>query len=341
MRGVEESKRESKNKYSEQSGGNQINNSKALGVMALIALLLLFQVVTFVVGKITKSRQSVKTSAEAAIEEEIQKKKDTLLCFNPNTVTLDTLQMLGFTQRQAQTILNYRAKGGVFRVKRDFAKMYVVDSAKYRQLSSYILLPDNITPKYRKQNSAENFKERYKNKKETNAVTESKSEMASASEKYKDKAESSIYGTKVKHIYKKREKLNLNKADSAQLVSLYGIGPYFARKILLYKASLGGSFADTKQLMEIDRFTPDKFSAIENRIEVKQEDVVKFSFWEVEEDFIKRHPYIGAYRARGVILFLSRNRHLNRLSGRELLEKMVQEHVLTQNIAQRLEKYVK
>ncbi|MDO4736569.1 MAG: hypothetical protein Q4B21_06090, partial [Bacteroidia bacterium] len=74
----------------------------------------------------------------------------------------------------------------------------------------------------------------------------------------------------------------------------------------------------------------------------KEEDIIKFSFWEVDEVFLKKHPYIGAYTARGVLLFLGQNaQQMKGLSGRELLEKMVQERVITQNIAQRLEKYVK
>lgn len=339
MRGVEKFKRQSKNKYSEQSGENQINNSKALGVMALIALLFVFQVVTFVIGKINKKQPQSPGVVEAVKGVESEQKKDTLIYFNPNTVTLDTLQMLGFTRRQAQTILNYRTKGGVFRVKRDFAKMYVVDSAKYRQLSGYILLPDDFPPKAPAKNAQKisNKQNKFVKKEKPDSLPENNKVR-----KYKTALDTFVYGAKVKRTYKRREKIDLNKADSAQLVSLYGIGPYFAKKILWYRESLGGSFADTRQLMEIDRFTPDKFSAIEQNIVVKEEDIIKFSFWEVDEAFLKKHPYIGAYTARGVLLFLGQNaQQMKGLSGRELLEKMVQERVITQNIAQRLEKYVK
>ena len=37
--------------------------------------------------------------------------------FNPNTVSGEDLERLGFTEKQAQAILNYRAKGGRFRRK--------------------------------------------------------------------------------------------------------------------------------------------------------------------------------------------------------------------------------
>ena len=42
--------------------------------------------------------------------------------FNPNTVSLDDLMRLGFSEKQAQSIINYREKGGRFRRPADFAK---------------------------------------------------------------------------------------------------------------------------------------------------------------------------------------------------------------------------
>ena len=61
--------------------------------------------------------------------------------FNPNTVTVEELCRLGFSQKQAQSILNYRAKGGIFHRKEDFAKSYVVADSVYRRLEAYIEIP--------------------------------------------------------------------------------------------------------------------------------------------------------------------------------------------------------
>lgn len=61
--------------------------------------------------------------------------------FDPNVVTLEELTRLGFSERQAQVILNYRDKGGRFRSEQDFAKMYVVDSATFARLEPYIRIP--------------------------------------------------------------------------------------------------------------------------------------------------------------------------------------------------------
>lgn len=61
--------------------------------------------------------------------------------FDPNSVSVEDLMRLGFSEKQARSIDNYRAKGGRFRRKSDFAKSYVVADSVYRRLESYIRIP--------------------------------------------------------------------------------------------------------------------------------------------------------------------------------------------------------
>ena len=61
--------------------------------------------------------------------------------FNPNTVSLEDLIRLGFSEKQAQSILNYREKGGRFRRPADFAKSYVVADSVFDRLAPYIDIP--------------------------------------------------------------------------------------------------------------------------------------------------------------------------------------------------------
>ena len=61
--------------------------------------------------------------------------------FNPNTVSLSDLQRLGFSERQAQSIIHYREKGGRFHRPSDFAKSFVVSDSVYRRLEPYIRIP--------------------------------------------------------------------------------------------------------------------------------------------------------------------------------------------------------
>lgn len=61
--------------------------------------------------------------------------------FNPNTVSVWDLQRLGFSEKQAAAIDNYRKKGGRFRRKTDFAKSFAVADSVYSRLEKYIDIP--------------------------------------------------------------------------------------------------------------------------------------------------------------------------------------------------------
>jgi len=68
--------------------------------------------------------------------------KITLFNFNPNTSSLEELKSLGISEQVGRKIIQYRNKGGEFRVKSDLAKIYGLDSLLYKSLTPYILLPD-------------------------------------------------------------------------------------------------------------------------------------------------------------------------------------------------------
>lgn len=353
MRG-ESSQRKSKGRSIE------ISNSRAMGVVVLIALLFVFQVATFVFQKIRGA------GAPDVVED--AKPAPQRFRFNPNTITLDSLQLLGFTQRQAQTILNYRSKGGKFRRREDFARMYTVDSAMYASLEGYIFIPDKDSV------AGKNSPVRKKGAPGTgNASAEklvskegapgtgnaSAGEMVSkegipgtgsliVGRKVRENGNNgtgmngggntgAIYGGKVE---RNRYVCNLNTADSAALVELYGIGGHFARKILEYRERLGGSFVDKRQLMEIDGFGRERYERIEGYVIVAGRDVKGFSLLGADRRALERHPYIGPYAARGILTYI-------RIRGKgafadelQLLEELVKEHVLTENNALRLREYL-
>ena len=61
--------------------------------------------------------------------------------FDPNTATQDEFQRLGFSEKQARALLNYREKGGRFRRKEDFARSFVVADSVYERLEAFIRIP--------------------------------------------------------------------------------------------------------------------------------------------------------------------------------------------------------
>ena len=201
------------------------------------------------------------------LKERLEKKPEPeLFPFDPNTVTAEELVRLGFSPRQAQVIENYRSKGGKFAAKKDFAKMYVVDSAAYARLEPYI----------------------------------------------------------------KIKKLNLNTADSMQLLSLRGIGPYYAHKILEYRRRLGGMFTSAEQLLEIDGFEKERLDGFVQSVEVTH-GRPRFSLWSATRSELAAHPYIGAYAAKGIARYKSLTD-----TAAWSLEDLAEKGILTKEDAARL-----
>jgi DNA uptake protein ComE-like DNA-binding protein len=62
--------------------------------------------------------------------------------FNPNSQSLENWIKLGFTEKQAQTILKYKQiVGGAFTSQDQLQKCYSISAEKFEQLQPYILLP--------------------------------------------------------------------------------------------------------------------------------------------------------------------------------------------------------
>lgn len=103
------------------------------------------------------SAQQINTpSASNNISDTDSAKPLVLFDFNPNTVTKKELSELGFSGKVANTIINYRAKGGIFRKKSDLLRVYGLDSTFYMNIESYITIPADTIIIKRKEPDIEN-----------------------------------------------------------------------------------------------------------------------------------------------------------------------------------------
>ena len=68
---------------------------------------------------------------------------DSLFVFDPNTATIAEYKKLGLSEKQAQTISNYLSKGGLFKSKEDFKKIYGISADQFNKLEPYIFIKDN------------------------------------------------------------------------------------------------------------------------------------------------------------------------------------------------------
>ena len=76
----------------------------------------------------TTRRNAVHAPLAERIREEKPRRQVESFRFDPNTVSVEDLQRLGFSPKQAASIDNYRSKGGRFRRKEDFAKSVSVSA---------------------------------------------------------------------------------------------------------------------------------------------------------------------------------------------------------------------
>lgn len=66
--------------------------------------------------------------------------------FDPNTADSTQLLRLGLQPWQVRNIYRYRAKGGVYRKKEDFARLYGLTVKDYRRLEPYIRISEDYLP---------------------------------------------------------------------------------------------------------------------------------------------------------------------------------------------------
>ena len=173
--------------------------------------------------------------------------------FNPNTVSVEELVRLGFSERQARSIDNYRSKGGRFRRKSDFAKSYVVADSVYRRLEPYIRIP----------------------------------------------------------------LVDINSADSSEFDALPGIGPYFAAKMVEYRARIGG-YSFPEQLMDIYNFGEERYEGLKDLIECSE--VPAYPLWTLPAEELRLHPYIRNRQAAEAIVLYRENTPSDSLSAEGLAE---------------------
>ena len=231
-----------------------------------------------------------------------------LFPFDPNTIDLAGLQRLGFTQKQAQGILNYRGAGKVFRKAADFAACHTVSDEMYARLAPYIKIAPPLTA-------------------EPQSAPKEAEQRQDAGVQPPDTAQKAPPPPATG-----RPKVNLNRADSALLVTVSGIGAITANRIIAYRARLGG-FARPEQLAEIQGMNEQNFERILKQIFVDEHEIQKIDINFADPKRLELHPYITAAGMRKIL----KQRQLK--GGWRTIGEMVEDKTLTQEEAARLAPY--
>lgn len=101
-------------------------------------------------------------------------------------------------------------------------------------------------------------------------------------------------------IAKMKVLVELNSSSESDLLTIPGIGPYYAKKIIEYRSSLGGFVAD-KQLLEIWKFDEEKLSEIKPYLVIDDTELVRININSATIDELKSHPYISYSIANSIV----------------------------------------
>lgn len=189
--------------------------------------------------------------------------------FDPNTVTVSELNKFGFSNYQANNLVNYRSKGGSFKLPVEITKIYGIDSAFYFSIREFIEMPE--------------VKEREFVELDRKVLVE------------------------------------LNGADSTDLIQLKGIGAFYAKRIIKYRNLLGG-FYSKEQVKEIYNFPEETFLKIQQNIFVDSMKVSKLRINFLEYPELLRHPYLGNNEVKLILKTREKNGSFKNISEIQCIE---------------------
>lgn len=209
-----------------------------------------------------------------------------LFAFDPNTTDSVGFVKLGLKPFIAKNILKYRSKGGKFKNADAFAKVYGISPEKFEELKPYI------------------------NIKEVEKVSEAK----------KTESAPALTSTKKDDIV-----LDLNTADTAQLMQVKGIGRGYAKGIVGYRKVLGGYYS-VEQLREVYGMRPENFEKIRFSFTADGSQIRKINVNTASLERLRSHPYIRSFeKAKAIYEYRRKKVKLKNMDDLSALQELTEE----------------
>lgn len=208
-----------------------------------------------------------------------------LFPFDPNRADSLTFRRLGLPAWMAHNILKYREKGGRFRQKEEFRKIYGLTDEQFATLLPYIqILPQPATRPSLLVQTADSLPRVFPEKYPAGTVIE------------------------------------LNSADTTELQKIPGIGSGIARQIAHYRQQLGG-FYRIEQLEEIQL----RYQLLTPWFRIDTTLVRRIPVNRASVERLSRHPYINFYQARALVEHRRKTGPIHHLKPFVLLEEFTPE----------------
>lgn len=179
--------------------------------------------------------------------------------FDPNSLSKDSLMMLGISAYAASNMLKYREKGGRFSNPNQLRKIYGMDSLFVNELLPFVQI-----------------KSAYKIDNESERKTKPK---------YVPKPPVAVHS------------IPINSASSEVFMTLKGIGPVYANRIIKFRNLLGG-FISVEQIKEVWGISDSLYQEVKPYLTVDPSQVVKRNINEFDKESMVKHPYIDWKKAK-------------------------------------------
>ncbi len=168
--------------------------------------------------------------------------------FDPNKANKVDWIGIGFSEKEASSIIKFRSICKGFRYKEDVQKIFCMTEERYQSLEPFLTIPSK--PLYDKH----------------------------------------VNGYKKEYTQTRFKMLELNTADSIELISLKGIGPGWARRIIKRRNQLGGYYS-ISQLLEIKGLSDSLLNTIQTQINIDTSLITRLNINTISLEEIQKHPY--------------------------------------------------
>lgn len=278
--------------------------------------------------------------------------KDSLKFFDPNQYTSEDWQKIGFTKKQSDVILKYKELlGGTFTSKEQIRKCFVISEEKYKELESYIQLPEKFRTNTAKQEIQNLQKNTYSltlfdpndytlhdwvkigfTKKQAEVILKYKGILGGkftskeqikkcfvvSDEKYKE-LEAYIRLPEGESSIRKqlkstlKNKIDLNKATYNDIYAILG-DAVLAKRLISFRNGLGG-FVSKNQLDDVYGITSRNKDSLLNAFVVKVENIKKINLNKATEDELQRNIYLRKYKNKIIELRLKGENPIKAISS--------------------------
>ena len=314
------------------------SSSEKRGVYLFLIIIFVMCVVYWLMPKLLKPSPTDFSELKAQLQSssksgDVEINETTLFYFNPNKISKDSLELLGFSNKQAWNMVNFRSKVKEFDTKQELLKLYSMTDSLYKVIEPFILLEKEISQRDSLlKNKDEDLKPRLFIFNPNDITKDSLVLLGFTSKSaqtlinfresingFKSKEElKKVFGV-TPDLYQKIEPfisipskksnpeeepesdlIELNTSTKEDLMSAKGIGAAFSKRIIEHRKNLGG-FLSINQLEEVFGIDKDWIVKYGKQFTIDKGKIKKININTIEFKKLLRHPYIEFSEVKRII----------------------------------------